>query len=213
LAPLGCEAVVYEDGNTRGLWALQGIDAWYLGPSKDHYQCDLYYIIETRAYRTLGLLELFLQLCQLPDMTPHQHLHTLTDKMADKTPQASTTPKGKRLLRHLAQKIKDLLHPAPPCEEQRVTNKDMTAQREAEQRVINDAPIITIPHITTLPPIGTLNNPTVKHVLQVTKWLHQRVTRNNTPGIAPLPAPAIPIPPRQLRLAKRMAKMNTLPFN
>ncbi len=49
LAPLGCKAVVYKDWNTRGLWASRGIDGWYLGPSKDHYRCALYYIPETRA--------------------------------------------------------------------------------------------------------------------------------------------------------------------
>ncbi len=32
LAPLGCKAIVYEDGDTRGLWASRGIDEWYLGP-------------------------------------------------------------------------------------------------------------------------------------------------------------------------------------
>ncbi len=37
LAPLGCKAVVYKDGDTRGLWASRGVDGWYLGPSKDHY--------------------------------------------------------------------------------------------------------------------------------------------------------------------------------
>ena len=94
-----------------------------------------------------------------------------------------------------------------------MTDEDRTAQREAEQSMIDYAPIITIPSITTLPPIGTLNNPTAKHVLQVTKWLHWQVTRNNTPGIVPLPTLIIPIPPQQVRLAKQMAKMNTLPFN
>jgi hypothetical protein len=44
LAPLGCKVVVYKDGDTRGSWALQGIDGWYLGPLMDHYSCDLYYI-------------------------------------------------------------------------------------------------------------------------------------------------------------------------
>jgi hypothetical protein len=116
-------------------------------------------------------------------------------QLSQPRPQASTTPKGKRLLRYLTQKIDDLLHPAPPCNEQRVTNEETTAQRKVEQRVIDNAPIITIPRITTLPPIGTLNNPTAKRVLQVTKRLHQRVTRNNTPSIVPLPALVIPIPP------------------
>jgi hypothetical protein len=64
LAPLGCKAVVYKDGNTRGSWALQGVDGWYLGPSMDHYQCDLYYIPQTRAYQVLGSTELFPQHCQ-----------------------------------------------------------------------------------------------------------------------------------------------------
>ena len=63
LTPLGCKDVVYEDNNTRGVWASQGIDTWYLGPSKDHYQCDLYYIIETQAYQTSGSTKLFPQHC------------------------------------------------------------------------------------------------------------------------------------------------------
>jgi hypothetical protein len=59
LAPLGCKAIVYKDGDTRGSWASRGIDGWYLGPSKDHYRCALYYIPETRAYRISGSMELF----------------------------------------------------------------------------------------------------------------------------------------------------------
>jgi hypothetical protein len=81
LAPLECKAVVYEDGDTRGLWASRGVDAWYLGPSQDHYRCDFYYIPETRAYRISGSSELFPQHCQLPDMTPHQHLQELTNEL------------------------------------------------------------------------------------------------------------------------------------
>ncbi len=50
LAPLGCKAIVYKDGNTRGSWASRGVDGWYLGPSLDHYCCGLYYIPETRAF-------------------------------------------------------------------------------------------------------------------------------------------------------------------
>ncbi len=48
LAPLGCKAVVYKDGNTQGSWASHGIDAFYLGPAKDHYRCNNYYILNTR---------------------------------------------------------------------------------------------------------------------------------------------------------------------
>ncbi len=62
LAPLGCKAVVYKDGDTRGLWALRGIDGWYLGPSMDHYRCDILHIPETRGYQISGSTKLFPQL-------------------------------------------------------------------------------------------------------------------------------------------------------
>ncbi len=78
LAPLGCKAVVYEDNNTRGSWASQGVDGWYLKPSMDHHQCNLYFIPKTRAYLISGSTKLFSQHCQLPNLTPHQHFRPLT---------------------------------------------------------------------------------------------------------------------------------------
>ncbi len=125
LAPLGCKAVVYEDGDTRGLWALRGVDGWYLGPSMDHYWCDIYYIPETRAYRVLGSTELFPQYCQLPDMTPHQHLRALTDELTDGATEATHTPKVKRLLQLLQEKIPRMFAPPPTLEEQRVANNNI----------------------------------------------------------------------------------------
>ncbi len=50
LTPLGCKVVVYKDGDTHGLRASCGIDAFYLGPLKGHYRCDLYYVLEKQAY-------------------------------------------------------------------------------------------------------------------------------------------------------------------
>jgi hypothetical protein len=80
LTPLVCKAIVYKDGDTCGSWASRGVYAWYLGPSKDNYRCDNYYIIKTRAYWISGSTELFPQHCQLPDLTPHQHLEAMMDK-------------------------------------------------------------------------------------------------------------------------------------
>jgi hypothetical protein len=77
-------------------------------------------------------------------MTQHQHLRALMDESAEVTKVASNTPKGKRLLKFLVQKIEDLLHPAPPIEEHRVTEEERLARQAEEQRVIDDTPIITI---------------------------------------------------------------------
>ena len=37
LAPPGTRAIIYEDPGARTLWGSQGTDAWYCGPSLDHY--------------------------------------------------------------------------------------------------------------------------------------------------------------------------------
>jgi hypothetical protein len=50
LVPLGCKAVIYEDRDTRGSWVSRGVNGWCLGPSLNHYWCNVYYVPETRAY-------------------------------------------------------------------------------------------------------------------------------------------------------------------
>jgi hypothetical protein len=59
MAPLGTKAIIFEDSDTRASWAPHGLDAWLLGPSKDHYRCHLYYVPETKGYRVSGSAELF----------------------------------------------------------------------------------------------------------------------------------------------------------
>jgi hypothetical protein len=95
LPPLGCKAAVYEDCDTRGSWASHSVDAFYLGPAKDHYRCDNFYIPETRTYHISGSTELYPPHCQFPPMTPHQHFHALTDELMENTAQVSSTPKGR----------------------------------------------------------------------------------------------------------------------
>jgi hypothetical protein len=60
-------------------------------------------------------------------MNPHKHLNALTEELVEATNVASNTPKGKRLLKMIAQKIDDLLHPTPPIDEQRVANDERLA--------------------------------------------------------------------------------------
>ncbi len=123
-------------------------------------------------------------------MTPHQHFHALTDKLAESTAIASATQKGQELIKLLKSKIKDILHPPAlaktPHAEQRV--------REEEQRVIDETPILTVPQITDTPLIIQARNSTVKRVLKITPWLHRQLTQNNTPGGIPLIRRVHPIP-------------------
>jgi hypothetical protein len=62
-------------------------------------------------------MELFLQHCQLPALTPHQHLHAFTDELTEHTDEANTTPKGRHLLNILGTWIDNLLTPPPTPDE------------------------------------------------------------------------------------------------
>ena len=186
LASLGCKVVIYKDGDTRGSWALRRVDGWYLGPSKDHYRCDLYFIPKTRAYRISGSTKLFPQHCQIPCLTQQQHFWALTEELTDAVDNANATPTGKRLVKALQRKIEQALNPNIVRDEQRVREDAQRVARENQQRVLDNTPILTIPRITDMPAIMQSRNPTAKRRLRDNPRIHRRVTRNNTPNGLPL---------------------------
>ena len=85
LAPPGCKAIIYKAPAVQGLWASWGTDAWYLGPSAYHYRCNLCFVPETRAYPISGLAKLFMQHCQVPNLSPNAHLKALDSKSSRDT--------------------------------------------------------------------------------------------------------------------------------
>jgi hypothetical protein len=111
LAPIGCNAIIYKAPAVRGLWASQGTDAWYLGPSKDHYRCNLYYVPATRAYYISGSAELFPQHCQVPNLSPNEHLRALTEELQTTAHSVKATPKGRAMIKKLRQQLNDLTAP------------------------------------------------------------------------------------------------------
>ncbi len=84
LTPPGCKAIIYESPTARGSWGSRGTDAWYLGPSVDHYRRNHYFVPKTRAFRILGSAELFPQHCQVLFLSTNDHLHKLTSKVVSK---------------------------------------------------------------------------------------------------------------------------------
>jgi hypothetical protein len=123
LAPLSTKAVMYEDADTRASWAPHGLDAWLLGPSKDHYCCNLYYVPETKGYRVSGLANLFPQNCIAPTYTPVTHIAELCTELQDTL---ATLPRTARtsavvttLARHIDTYVSGMVPPSSR-EEQRV---------------------------------------------------------------------------------------------
>jgi hypothetical protein len=148
----------------------------------------MYYIPETQGYRILGSTELFLQHCQPLDtsLSPHQHLHALTKELTKGAANANKNTKGKQLLCMLQDGIMAMLAPLLTQNNQRVVNNIHQHIREAEQRVIDEAPI-TMPQITNAPGIMESHNPTNKRFLKTTPHTHHHVTRSNTPGVISSP--------------------------
>ncbi len=153
------------------MWASRGIDGWYLGPSKDHYRCALYYIPETRAYCISGSTELFLQHCQLPNMSADQHFRALTNELAHETATANKTPTGRCLIKLLQSKITEILEPTPVPPAQKTQGQEQRV-RELQQLELDEAPILPLPRILNAPPIMKARNPTAKRVLKNTPRLH-----------------------------------------
>jgi hypothetical protein len=185
LAPPGCKAVIYESPAQRGSWGSRGIDAWYAGPSLDHYCCCHYFVPATRAFRISGLAELFPQHCQVPCLTTGEHLHGLTNEMVA-TLKTMTATKQRRVLTSLNAKLAAHHNTHPPSgnvathplhewmlpdddpqrsppptpntpEEQRVANIP------TEQRVTTPS---SIRRITNAPTIMAAPNPTNKRIFK-----------------------------------------------
>ncbi len=93
LGPPGCKAVIYEAPESQDFWASHGTDVWYIGPSRDHYPCNHFFVPDTRAYQVSSLAELFPQHYQVPFLMWNKHLQELIDKFV--TTLTSSLPKNK----------------------------------------------------------------------------------------------------------------------
>jgi hypothetical protein len=91
-----------------------------------------------------GALSPALPIAQLVSSPTSMRPHQQTSKLALL---ANATPKGKRLLHLLQTHVHTLLNPPPVIQTEQRVDKPIDAHK-AQQRVIDDAPIITIPRIT-----------------------------------------------------------------
>jgi len=156
LAPPGCKAIIYEAPAVRGSWASRGTDVWYLGPSKDQYQCNLCYVPKTRAYRISGSVQLFPQHCQVPNLSRDEHLKALTEELTTKKTVAAGTTKGKTLLKLLRTHLDALISPPTPTGEQRVTDSQLPNPQHD---------IMEFQRVTDSPAIMQARDPTAKRNL------------------------------------------------
>ena len=141
MAPPGTKAIIYDDADSRALSAPHGLDAWLLGPSKDHYHCHIYYIPETTGYCVSGSADLFPQHCIAPPFSNETHVNELSEEIQDTLTKLTRRERTLKTLRTLATHLDAFVSGTPlprsparnqPPEEQRV----VPLQQTEEQRVV-----------------------------------------------------------------------------
>jgi hypothetical protein len=223
LAPPGCKAVIYKAPELRGSWASHGTDAWYVGPSFDHYQCNHYFVPDTRAYHVSGLAKLFSQHCQVPFLLWNENFQEVIDELTTtlnelppKQRTKSLTMVFKRL--QLGQIDEPTLTLTAPTQAWMLPREDIQLNPYVtppiKQRV--PLPTTTIQRITDAPPIMNAPNSMQKQCLKLTKRTHSRRTRNNIPGSVPAITLTaswrfIPNPPTPTVVALRRFPRTTTP--
>jgi hypothetical protein len=202
-----------------------GLDAWLLGPSKDHYHCHLYYIPKTWGYRVSGSANLFPQHCMEPMYTPELNVQELSKELQHNLVALSHKQRNmmviKSLVRHLDACITGT--PIPPQEQMAEERVEAVEQ----QRVMDIIPIKTHPaiqRVSNTSVMPTANNTTATRILRTKMRTHQRHTHRNTPGVLPkitcshlippilAPAPLVPTA-KQIQVVKKRAQQNTLATN
>jgi hypothetical protein len=104
LATPGCKAVIYESLEALTLWGSWGINTWYIRLTLNHYQCNNYFVPETRAFLISGSAELYPQHCEVPFLMWNEHPQEVIHKFVT-TLQKMPPEKCNRVLTLVAKKL------------------------------------------------------------------------------------------------------------
>jgi hypothetical protein len=177
-APPGCRAVIHEPADSRSSWGPRGIDAWYIAPATNHYRSYNFYVPETRAYRISASAQFFPAFCDIPTESPVEAAARTAAELIIELRKHRNDNSAPALSRHQrAIKIINDIYKHIGQQPPRVEEPDGTSPRVE--------PTLS-------------NNPTAPRVLKSTPRTHNRVTRNNTPGLA-----EPPVAPKQVKPATR----------
>jgi hypothetical protein len=161
MAPPGTRGTVFNPPESRTSWGPRAVDAWYLSPAWDHYRCLKFAIPSTGGERTSGQYKLYPKHVNVPRRTPMDRAVTIAANLTSTLRELQDAP-DQAIGRHseALQKLADIFEKATTALENRHDRQTPTS-----------------------------SNPTAPQQVQEAPRVHQRMTRNNTPGILPSPLP------------------------
>ena len=74
-ASVGTRSLVSLDPSKQNTWQQHAVDAWYVGPVKQHNRCYRFIIPETKAYQITNTAKFFRTHCKLPAIEPGNIIH------------------------------------------------------------------------------------------------------------------------------------------
>ena len=177
LAPVGTKALVFLDPTKRNTWQQHAVDAWFVGPAKQHYRCYRFYIPDTKAYRITNTAKFFPAHCKLPAIEPSDTIRLAAQDLikallnnTHQTAPIDLTEKHTEALQKLAEIFDTSIRVDPEKENHKPPNR----QTRRSPRVHNNSP-------ARVPPPSTSHDATSPRVLRSQTQVHQRVTRQNKP--------------------------------
>jgi hypothetical protein len=69
LAPPGTRVLLHETPDNHTSWAPHGKEAWYVGPTLEHYHCYQFYVPDTNGLRIMSTAEFFPEYTKMPTLS------------------------------------------------------------------------------------------------------------------------------------------------
>ena len=183
LSPPGCRAVVYEAPEHRASWNTKGVDAWYIGPTMNHYRCHQVYVPATRAERIARTVEFFLHNCAVPQASPLDDATRAADLLASALKgQITDTPYNQPANAQLRaiQQLSDIFQKIT-----RPNSKGVAPPRVITHPTRPNSEDVSPPRVNNHPPRPNSKDVTPPHYIHETRPNSEdvplpRVTRNTT---------------------------------
>ena len=92
MAVPGTRAIVHETPQQRTSWAPHGIDAYYVGPSLEHYRCYKFFIPKTNTTRDATTVDWFPTAIKYPQITTETYLKQTAEDLLHILSQSTHKP-------------------------------------------------------------------------------------------------------------------------
>ena len=171
---MGTKALVFLDPTKRNTWQSHAIDAWYVGPAKQHYRNYRFFIPETKGYRITSSAKFYPAHCKLPAIEPGDTIRLAAQDLIAAIQKYTNgpinlNPRYTEALRQLS----TIFNEAARADESLQENDQAQRVNQQLQRVKTQTQRVVKP--------SSSHDATSPKTLASQPRIHQRVTRANKP--------------------------------